>query len=224
MSFTRILHSEFPLHITGRCNNRELFPVEPSRAWEIFSDNLHILSGMFGIQIHAFVMMLNHFHLICRDPGLQISKGMQFFMRETSLDFGRESGRINRIWGAPFYSTVIGDPLYYLHAYKYLYRNPVAAGACSTVESYPWSTLQILLGRQQGWIPMVCDDTLFSDVEGTLRWLNTGYGEEEAEALKMGLTKRQFKLPKVPSGGRCRQPHPLTSWASVPFTKSEEVT
>jgi len=58
---------------------------------------------------------------------MNLSPAMQFFMREVSKQIGRHSGRINRLWGSPFFSSVISSPHYFLHAYKYTYRNPVAA-------------------------------------------------------------------------------------------------
>lgn len=208
----RRLHPEFPLHVTARTNNREPFPLPLNICWEIFSDYLYLLHHGFGIEIHSFVLMINHFHLLCRDPLGLLSKGMELFMRETSREIGRLSGRINRIWGAPFHNTIVNSPLYFLHAYKYNYRNPVAAGVTERVEDYPWSTLPILLGQRRGIIPMITDETLFNDINGTLKWLNEAYSAENAEALRKALRKKQFKIAADPI---TKVAHPLTSWDSI---------
>lgn len=196
--FHRKLHSEFPLHITGRCNNREHFPVSQSVAWEIFSDYLHMLHHHYGVKIHSFVLMSNHFHLIVSDPKLNLSKGMAILMRESSKEMGRISGRINRIWGGPFHSCIIGDPAYFLCAYKYNYRNPVAARLCENVEDYPWSTLQILLGKKHGIIPLVEDATLLESPQASLDWLNNAYLENEVSAIQLAFKKKSFDLPRDP--------------------------
>jgi putative transposase len=96
-------------------------------AWELFSDYLYFINKNFGIRIHSFVLMPNHFHMIARDPELNLSSAMNYFMRETSKLMASESRTINRVWGAPFHSSLIDSPLYYLHAYKYVYRNPVVS-------------------------------------------------------------------------------------------------
>jgi putative transposase len=194
--FHRILSTEFPMHITARCNNKENFPVTLETAWDIFTDYLYLLNFQYGIRIHSFVMMSNHFHMICRDPNLNLSKAMAVFMRETSKEMARLSGRINRIWGDRFDSTVMGDPRYFLNAYKYDYRNPVTAKICSKVEEYPWSTIQILLGQKNGAIPLEYDETLFSGIEYTLDWLNESYDEIESTSIKTALSKKVFKFPR----------------------------
>ncbi len=216
--FQRKLHPDFPLHITGRCNNRENFPVPIEHAWGVFSDHLYLINQRFNIRVCAFVLMSNHYHLICRDPELQLSKGMEFFMRETSKEMARRSGRINRIWGAPFYSSIITSPLHYLHAYKYLYRNPVAAAMSENVETYPWSTLQILLGQRRGIFPIEADETLFSNPEGTIKWLNQNYKKEEAMALQQAFRKKLFKISK---DSKTRRRLQLESWDSVPLLRTE---
>lgn len=199
----RKLHPEFPIHVTARCNNRERFPVALPEAWDIFSDYLHLLH-QYQILIHSFTLMQNHFHLICLDPETNLSKGMNTFMRETSKEMNRLSGRINRVWGGPFHSSIISNPRYYLYAYKYNYRNPVAAGICRKVEDYPWSTLQILLGQKRGIIPLEKDETLFPDVEGALGWLNESYEEQEAQSIRHALGKKVFKFPLAKN--RCIHP------------------
>lgn len=208
----RVLSPEFPIHVCGRVNNRERFPVPNALAWELFSDYLHILRFQFNIRIISFVLMPNHFHLICLDPDLQLSKAMNFFMRETSREMAICAGRINRIWGAPFFSSVIPDPLYYLHAYKYCYRNPVAANIVQKVEDYPWSTLQMLLGRRRGIIPLQEDQTLFNSPDDTVRWLNEAYAQEESTLIQASLRKKNFKFPMNPMN---RKKFPLDSLDSI---------
>jgi putative transposase len=184
-------------------------------AWEIFNDYLFLLNNHFHIEICSFVLMSNHFHLICRDPSLNLSKGMALFMRETSKEMSRLSGRINRIWGARFHSTVMDSPLYYLHAYKYNYRNPVAAGLSEKVEQYPWSSLQILLGLKHGCIPLQHDDTLFNNVEETLSWLNETYKEQDQQSLKTAFQKKYFKLPNDKNTNYSNR---LERWDSISLT------
>lgn len=202
--FVRELNEEFPFHISGRCNNKENFPVPLSEAWEIFSDYLFMLHHNYDMKIHSFVLMSNHYHLLASDPKLNMSKAMAEFMRSTSKEMGRISFRINKIWGSRFHSCLIDDTSYFLNTYKYNYRNPVAAGLCSRVEDYPWSTLQLLLGKKNGAIPLVEDDTLMNDVEGTLRWLNEAYRQDEAEVIKLASQKKIFKLSRDPNTGRKR--------------------
>jgi REP element-mobilizing transposase RayT len=203
----RKLSSEFPIQITARTNNREFFPIPMAEAWEVFCDYLFLTSKFFGLRVLQFVLMSNHFHMICYDPTLELSKAMQFLMRETSLEISRLSGRINRLWGRPFHSSVISTPIYFLHAYKYNYRNPVAAGICHHPAEYPWSTLQILLGKRHGIIPIEEDKTLFDDIGGTLQWIDEAYDANQVEALQQGFRRKIFELGKDPNTNKI---HPMS--------------
>ena len=208
----RELSHEFPIHITGRSNNRDHFPIPLEQVWDVLSDYLHIVRYGFGVQLVSFVLMPNHFHLIVRDPELHLPQAMEFFMRETSKEIGRLSGRINKIWGCPYHSSVIKSAIYFLHAYKYVYRNPIKAKLVSSVFEYPFSSLQVLLGHQQSIIPLEHDDTLFSDLDSTLRWLDEAFDSEDEVSIQRGLRKCVFQLRQNPHS---RGSSSLEDWESA---------
>ena len=195
---------DFPLHVGGRCINREWFNIPMDDVWNIMSEQLLFIHHAFAVKTLAFVLMSNHFHLIVRTPGGNLSEAMCWFMRETSRALTRAGNRINMTWGGPHFRSVIGTPHYFLNAYKYVYHNPIAAGICDDVLSYPYSTLPGLLGRQSLLVPVDEDLTLFCDVGGTLDWLNTKPNPEYWEVVGRALKKREFKLSKIDS-----RPHPL---------------
>ncbi len=194
----RILTSEYPYHVTARCINKEWFQLPLSLVWRIFSDYLYLIRIIYGVEIHSFVLMRNHFHLIIKTPDANLSEVMNYFMREVSKEIGRFTGRINQIFGGPYHSSVIVRDTYYMHAYKYVYRNPVEAGISESVETYPYSTLHGLLGFSKLVIPVVLDDVLFSDMESTLAWLNTDYKADHKCQIKNALRKVKYSLPADP--------------------------
>lgn len=191
----RKLSADFPLHITGRSNNRDHFPIPLSEVWSICEDYLFLVSKGFEIEILSFVLMPNHFHLIVRDPHLNLIKAMQYFMRETSKEICRASNRINRIWGGEYHSTVIDSLEYYFICYRYVYRNPVSANICRAVTDYPYSTLSMLCGKIGGAIPLKNDETLMNSPENTLAWLNKSYEGTEQDDIRKSLRRATMKLP-----------------------------
>lgn len=161
-------------------------------------DYLFALNHFYGIEILTFLLMPNHFHMIALQSQGNLSEGMQFFMKETSRWITKEAGRINQCYGGRFHRSLISYDHYYLLAYKYVYRNPVAAGLCRKVEEYPYSTLSGLLGLRRLIIPVAEDETLNSDVEGTVHWLNQSPKPEHIKAVKSALRRSEFKLPLDP--------------------------
>lgn len=191
-----ICHTELPYHITARCINRDWFSVEPENVWRVMATHLHFIHLAFGIRIHAFVLMSNHFHLIASAPNGNLSEAMRFFMSESGRDLRTFSERINVTYGSRFHRSLLSNQLYYQHAYKYLYRNPVMAGLCERVEDYRYSTLRSLLGLEKMEVP-VCDDThweTWGSRFATLEWLNTDPGHEDWEKIQKGLRRSVFKI------------------------------
>lgn len=189
--------SDFPYHITARCINKEWFHIPLIEVWEIFSDYLFFIHHAFNVKIHCFVLMNNHFHLILSTPKSNLSETMNYFMRETSKQFGLVSGRINQIYGGPYFWSQLKSDVSYGHAYKYVYRNPVENGICLKVEDYPFSTLHSLMGKNKTIIPISEDTMLFSDVRNQIKWLNESYKSENfKQEIKNALRKREFHFGK----------------------------
>ena len=198
----------FPYHVSARCLNREWFEIPLSDVWCIFEDYLCFIHHNFGIEILSFVLMANHFHLILKAPNSNLSAAMNYFMRETSRQILQASGRINHIYGGRFSRSLITSNHYFMCAYKYVYRNPVEAKFCGRVEDYRFSTLAGLLGARKLSIPLSEDLTLFSDVEGTLSWLNTAREKPIYEAVRKAIKKSAFEFGKNKKTGK---PHELTT-------------
>ncbi len=176
--------------------------------WAILTEQLYFIAHAYKIEIFSFIVMSNHFHLLAAAPAENLAPAMQFFLAQSSRQITKSVGRINHTWRAKYFRCQILTERYYLHAYKYFYRNPVEAGMCRFVEEYPFSTLHGLLGSAPTIVPLQHDDTLFNDVEGTLDWLNSGTDPEHREAVRKALRRRKFKLPRDVRTGRL---HPLES-------------
>lgn len=198
------MQSEFPYHVTARCINREWFTIPVTDVWDVMSEQLAFVSHAFNFQILAFVLMNNHFHLIVKTPLANLCDGMGWFMRETSRSINRLGDRENQNYGGRYFRSLLGTNHYFLNAYKYLYYNPVKANLCESVLDYKFSTLPGLLGQSKLIFPVYYDQTLFSDVSGTLNWLDCAPRDENWDAVRRALRRKEFKLPKLNS-----RPHPL---------------
>jgi REP element-mobilizing transposase RayT len=186
-----------PFHIWGRANNKEWFGLPMDVTWEIFSNQLYFIHHAYNFRIHNFVLMSNHYHMNGRTPDANLAEAMNHFQGEVSREIGRATGRINSIFGCPYGRSLLRTSGHFLDSYKYTYRNPVEARMIGRVEDYRYSTLHGLIGRSQLIIPVEYDDALFSDIEGTLRWLNEDYPTHEyRDAMSRGLRRSEFKLPK----------------------------
>ena len=165
--------------------------------WDIFSTNLYFASHCFGIKVHAFILMSNHYHMLVSAPQCNLSKAIGYFQKSCTNEINLRTGNINQLWGGRFGRSQIDSHKYLETAYKYIYRNPVDAGICSSVEDYEWSSLQFVLGRQRYEFPVYDDlvDEITSKAE--LVWLNQDPGEIKRQSVRRALRRTKFQLPKI---------------------------
>ena len=201
------INSEFPYHISARTNNQDWFSISLKTVWEIMSEQLFFANHAYGLKIHSFVLMANHFHLLATSPSGNLSSAMNYFMRETSRAISRESGRTNHVYGGRYHKSLISNSHYYFHAYKYVYRNPIEAEICQRAEDYEFSTLFNLLGREKTIIPLVEDTILFENLQSTLDWLNRKPAVDTKEKVKRALRKTVFAIGN--DNGGCARPNNL---------------
>ncbi|NBX92935.1 MAG: hypothetical protein EB078_03610 [Proteobacteria bacterium] len=218
---------QFPFHITGRSNNREWFYIPIGEFWNVL---IHVLNQDVvknKLQIHALVLMSNHFHLMASSVEGDLSDPMQYLMREVCRIVNKRAGRINHVFGGPYKWTLITNTSYYLHCLKYVYRNPVSANICDRVEQYPYSSLmahrnpQLLPFSVQHW-RWAGDWMKWGDYSAILSWLNTPYPHGLNDYLKRGMRHPRFVIPKKRSTRKVpsefwEELNPIYNLAPYPF-------
>lgn len=184
-------------HVTARALNREWFRLDMPSVWHIFSSYLAFINRHYSVQIHDFVLMNNHFHLLARFPENNIAEAMLYFMRESSRAISRDSRRINQSFGGRHHKCRVASHHHLLNVSKYIYQNPLRAKIVDTVEEYKYSTLRAKLGLDSTLIPL-CEDLLLSDLdhrERHLRWLNQPASIANIEFMRRALRRGEFTLP-----------------------------
>lgn len=166
--------------------------------WEIMARELTFLRYGYDVRIHSFVLMTNHFHLLISTPQSNLSEAMWYFMGQTSRCLTQAGNRINQTYGSRHFRTVIGRYHYFMHAYKYVYMNPVKAGLSRRAEEYKYSSLHALLGQERMLIPIEEDTILFPDIEDALGWINRPATEKNWLAVRRALRHREFQLSHDP--------------------------
>lgn len=174
--------------------------------WSVFSDYLHFIWRAYDVRIHSFVLMSNHFHALISTPEANLDEAMNYLMREVSKRIAERSGRINQVFGGPYYWSVIKNSIHYQHAYKYIYRNPVHAGICERVEEYKYSTLRGLIGMDYLYVPAYDNLGLIQNPHTQLKWLNEAYDDDSKEAIRKALRRREFGFAR---DERSLKRHPL---------------
>lgn len=186
-----------PYHLTARANNRETFHGELSYAWKVFTDELYLQQVLRGVRVHAFVLMPNHFHLLATSPHCGIDLVMKEVLGSATRILNTRYRRSGHVFGGRYHWSLIGEPDYYAHALKYVLRNPVKAGLCSSVSDYDFSSHSGLMGRV--YLPLSITPPggplvrlVPQSFEAMDVWLNTAHAAEHNEAIRKALRRKEF--------------------------------
>jgi putative transposase len=78
-----IKNNIYPYHITTRSNQSQWFNVPLERVWSLALESLSFADKKHTVEIHAFVFMSNHYHLVVLTPFSNID----LFMYEFNKNF-----------------------------------------------------------------------------------------------------------------------------------------
>jgi putative transposase len=168
--------------------------------WKIATEELYLLTILFNAEIHAFVLMPNHIHLLITVPNEDLGTVMRNFMGALTKRVNALSGQSGHLFGGPYFWTMITSTRYFGHALKYVYRNPVKAGLCNKIEEYEFSTSSGLFGRSP--LPFPIHFTRLGlelnlpdpDIpDSWISWLNRPFPQEAEALIQKSLRKRKLE-------------------------------
>jgi len=151
----RRLRIQFPgaiYHVLNRGDRRELvFLNDDDRVR--FIETLGEACEKTGWQVHAFVLMPNHFHLVVETPQPNLAAGMKWFLGSYTARFNRRHGLSGHLFSGRYKSFLVGGEGGYLRTVvDYVHLNPVRARmlqAAQAVKDFRWSSLPLYLAVPQ---------------------------------------------------------------------------
>ena len=136
----RIDVAGLPQHLVARGHNRsDCFRREFDRV--LYLKYLREEGVQSGCDIHAYVLMTNHVHLLVtgREEG-SISRLMQHVGRRYCRYVNRAYERSGALYESRFRSSLIESEAYFLACMRYIELNPVRAAIVEHPRFYPWSS------------------------------------------------------------------------------------
>ena len=131
-----------PQHVIQRGNNREpCFYSEQD--YQHYLDDLKESALKYDCQIHAYVLMTNHVHLLITPMSENgISQMMQALERRYMKYINSSYQRSGTLWQGRFKASLIDSDIYLLTCMCYIELNPVRAGMVGHPGEYRWSSYQ----------------------------------------------------------------------------------
>ncbi len=175
----------YPHHIIQRGNNRQAI-FATAADYQALLGLIDENAKKFGVDVHAYVLMSNHFHLLATphtDTGLP--QMMQAVGRSYVRYFNDLQARTGTLWEGRYRSTLIQTDRYLLTCMAYIDLNPVRAGLVTEAVDYPWSSYGLYVGVRHD--KLITPHPLYWDLA------NTPFGREAAYAdlVRAGISADQ---------------------------------
>ncbi len=138
----------YPHHLIQRGNNRQAIFLALAD-YQTLIELVAMHASRFGVAVHAYVLMTNHFHLLATPETADgVPQMMQAVGRSYVRYFNSKHQRSGTLWEGRYRSTLIQSERYLLACMAYIDLNPVRAGLSAQPGEYPWSSHGHYTGRR----------------------------------------------------------------------------
>jgi putative transposase len=127
-------------HVIQRGNNRCVIFRTPSD-YRFFLALLVRLGKKYAADIHGYVLMTNHFHLLVTPSHAKSLPLMMQGIGGLYVPFyNQRYDRTGTLWERRYRAFPLHDEMYWLTCLRYVELNPVRGGLVDSPEKYPWSS------------------------------------------------------------------------------------
>lgn len=139
----RIVLPHVPAHLIQRGNNRQpcFFADED---YCRYLEWLAEYANKTGCQIHAYVLMTNHVHLLISSERADGSGALMKLLGQRYVQYvNRVYRRSGTLWEGRFRSCPVQEEHYFLGCQRYIELNPVRAAMVAHPADYRWSSYRV---------------------------------------------------------------------------------
>jgi putative transposase len=170
----RALRVEFPgafYHVINRGNAGEAI-FRSKRDREKFLEYLGKAVERFGIKVHTYCLMTNHYHFLMETPDANLSRAVQWVNVSYAAYFNRRRRRRGHLFQGRFKSILVDADAYLKQLSRYIHLNPLRANMVDQLVLHPWSSYPAFVGKAKvpDWLEM--------------GWLLSLFGKSRKQAFK----------------------------------------
>jgi len=148
---TRPLRVEYAgafYHVLNRGNAGEKV-LSQDRDKEKFLCYMGDAAARYGLGIHTYCLMSNHYHMLVETSGANLSAALQWLNISYAAWYNKKHDRSGHIFQGRFKSYLIDADEYLSTVSRYIHLNPVRARMVEKPGQYPWSSYGCFVGEQK---------------------------------------------------------------------------
>jgi len=169
-------------YVTSRGNERKaIFRDDSDR--EKFLELIGRVVEQFGIRVHAYVLMSNHYHLLIETPRGGLNRALRYLNGVYTQVFNRRHKRVGHLFQGRYKAILVEKDAYLLELSRYIHLNPWRVNRGTDPIKYRWSSLGPYLGTrvEPSWL------TVREVMKQFGRQAKKSYRQFVAEGIKEGI-------------------------------------
>ena len=115
----------------------------------LFLDGLSEATERFGLEVHAYALMPNHYHLLVRTPDGNLSRSMRHLNGTYTQRVNLRSAWDGPLFRGRFRSQMVDSERYLDQVFAYVHLNPFRAGLAKRLDDPCWTSLRAYLGKER---------------------------------------------------------------------------
>lgn len=112
-------------HVTARGQNRKPIYYDDADR-QNFLKRVGEMTSRFGLEVHAYVLMPNHYHLLVRVPEANLSQALQWLNAGYAMWWNRRHDQVGYVFQGRYKAVLVEAGEWILTLSRYLHFNPVA--------------------------------------------------------------------------------------------------
>jgi putative transposase len=213
----RIEYENAWYHVMNRGANGQLIYQHDAHR-ELFLTLLEEIQVRYGVELHAYCLMGNHYHLLVRTPRANLGRAMRHLDGVYTQHYNKSMSRDGVLFRGRYKACLIDADSYLIEVSRYIHLNPVRAKLISRPEQYLWSSYRAYIGLG---IPKICiylEITLsyFKSISNYRKFMESAISTPDDELIKSiressmlgselfieyvteNYIKDQHKIPEIP--------------------------
>ena len=183
-------------HVMNRGRRSEPVFLD-KKDYRLFIGLLKEISELWNVNVSAYCLMTNHYHILLQTPDANVSRAMRHLNSVYTQRFNKAHGFDGPLFRGRYKSVLVCDDSHLLELVRYIHKNPVKAGLTDNLKAYKWSSYNGYLSYSKTW-DWLYKDHIFSMLtpqkRGRLAPFVKFMEKDDSEAVK-----RFFSLKNLPS-------------------------
>ncbi len=150
---SRPLRIQYPgawYHIMNRGRRREdIFSTDQD--YITFIEVLKEAISLWNINIVAYCLMPNHYHLLLHTPEGNLSRCMRHINGVYTQRYNSKNSHDGQLFRGRYKSILLDSDNYLTVLVRYIHRNPLRAGMVDRLEDYVWSSHNGYISKSSKW-------------------------------------------------------------------------